>query len=453
MNVTLILPGTMNRSRLLTSTEELSRTLSYVELVFIGTVLAAISVVTVIGNGLVLLSFTLDKKLRTHSNYFLLSLAVSDLLIGAFSMPLFIQYLLIGEWTLGQALCDMWLAQDYMCSVASCLNLLLIGFDRYFSVTSPLRYRARRTGKRVLFMISCVWVISFLMWPPWIYAWQYIEGRRTVPDDDCYVQFLETNFYVTIITSVLDYYMPLSIMLILYYKIWRETKKREKYLAHMEAGSYSECLCPLKELDQKKGAKRFLPCYSRRHAKGNQKVPNSEDAESDLLERVAVNSTGEKTVSGSAISDEEAIALRASDLNTSSEHNTTSSCETVLSKSSSRKLTGVKNDNKAARVLTAILLAFILTTTPYNVLVIVKNLDSTHSIIPVAVWDFFYYFFYINSTLNPVCYALANRNFRRTYWKILSCSWNKKTHTEYSFSNYSDKSLQSSQNVKCTTSL
>ena len=54
--------------------------------------------------------------------------------------------------------------------------------SRYFSVTRPLTYRARRTPRRAGIMIAAAWVISLVMWPPWIYAWPYIEGDRKVPE-------------------------------------------------------------------------------------------------------------------------------------------------------------------------------------------------------------------------------------------------------------------------------
>ena len=52
-------------------------------------------VATVAGNVLVLLAFKKNKKLRTVTNYFLVSLAVSDLLIGLVSMPLYSIYIIV----------------------------------------------------------------------------------------------------------------------------------------------------------------------------------------------------------------------------------------------------------------------------------------------------------------------------------------------------------------------
>ncbi|KAG5895583.1 hypothetical protein JTB14_002345 [Gonioctena quinquepunctata] len=85
-----------------------------------------------------------------------------------------------------------------------------------------------------------------------------------------------------------------------------------------------------------------------------------------------------------------------------------------------------KADKKAAKTLSAILLTFIITWTPYNILVLLKPVTSTSTRLPPQVWDFFYYLCYINSTINPVCYALCNASFRRTYLRILQCKWHNR---------------------------
>lgn len=121
--------------------------------VFIALVSGMLSFITVSGNIMVMVSFKIDKQLQNISNYFLFSLALADFFIGLISMPLFTVYTILGYWPFGRHVCDGWLALDYLASNASVLNLLLISFDRYLSVTRPLTYRAKRTkGKALLFI-------------------------------------------------------------------------------------------------------------------------------------------------------------------------------------------------------------------------------------------------------------------------------------------------------------
>ena len=101
-----------------------------------------------------MVSFKIDKQLQTISNYFLLSLAVADLIIGAFSVPLFTVMLIMEKWPFSSHLCDAWLAIDYLASNASVWNLMMISIDRYFSVTRPLSYRAQRTTMKVKYNLK-----------------------------------------------------------------------------------------------------------------------------------------------------------------------------------------------------------------------------------------------------------------------------------------------------------
>ena len=75
----------------------------------------------------------------------------------------------------GPVVCDVWLSLDYTVSNASVANLLLISFDRYMCVTRPLNYRVRRTPRCAIVMIFAGWVISALLWTPWIIAWPFID--------------------------------------------------------------------------------------------------------------------------------------------------------------------------------------------------------------------------------------------------------------------------------------
>ena len=94
----------------------------------IGISAGLLSVVTIAGNLMVMISFKMDKQLQTISNYFLFSLAVADMIVGLCSMPLFAAYLIHRSWPYGAVLCDAWLSIDYLASQTSVLNLLVIRY-------------------------------------------------------------------------------------------------------------------------------------------------------------------------------------------------------------------------------------------------------------------------------------------------------------------------------------
>ncbi|KAG8564119.1 hypothetical protein GDO81_016329 [Engystomops pustulosus] len=446
-----------------------------------------LSLITVVGNILVLLAFKVNSDLKTVNNYFILSLACADVVIGLVSMNLYTTYIIMGRWALGNISCDLWLALDYVTSNASVMNLLIISFDRYFSITRPLTYRAKRTPKRAAIMIGLAWIISFILWAPAILCWQYIVGERTVEHDACYIQFLSQPI-ITFGTAIAAFYLPVSIMIILYWRIYRETENRSRELAGLQGSETENIVRPLGSVRSgsssgigesvrlsrpqlavprgrrpccfpgKLAASPSIRNYPQHRSNGSwntiedaasaDSLSSSSDGDEHPYEMKSICSAvirlpmvstvvatptpshGSNDTLGRGELENEANGGKREVSRKSSRSLATALPSTVIkakvekTRHAKRKSNSLIKEKKAARTLSAILLAFILTWTPYNIMVLVSTFCK--DCIPKTLWELGYWLCYVNSTVNPMCYALCNRSFRRTFKMLLLCRWDKR---------------------------
>ncbi|XP_078422399.1 muscarinic acetylcholine receptor M2-like [Cetorhinus maximus] len=415
-----------------------------VEVVFIVIVTGSLSLVTIIGNILVIVSIKVNRQLQTINNYFIFNLACADLIIGV-SMNLYTISTLIGYWPLGPVVCDLWLALDYVVSNASSMNLLIISFDRYFCVTKPLSYPVKRTAKVAGMMIAAVWVLSFILWAPAILFWQFIVGEQTVSEGECYIQFF-SNPAVTSGTAIAAFYLPVIIMMILYVQISRASKSRVKEdKKETESSKYTFLPSLVKGKIMKQNnnyisnAPADLP-----HVKitgeimtdncdqGEEKelsnesmsisvVPSNQNEEGTIQESTNVSTTQScfrmdnsklsciKVVSKSHKSDDcgtkTGIVPGASSKDGNGREIREGNKIITMTNTPAKKRKGaVSRETKVTKTILAILLVFIITWSPYNVMVLIDTFCST--CVPNTAWAIGYWIFYINSTVNPACYTL-----------------------------------------------
>ena len=184
-------------------------------------ILAGLAILmTIGGNFVVILSFIIDRNIRVATNFFLASLACSDLLIGMISMPFYTVYLLHQSWPLGEFLCDLWLSCDYTVCLTSIYTVFCITIDRYCSIKRPSQYREWRTDNTVIFIIFLTWILPILVFFTSIFGWQYFVGERTVKHWQCHVQYMEEPLFNTIL-QLCYFWLTMVIMITLYVGIYK----------------------------------------------------------------------------------------------------------------------------------------------------------------------------------------------------------------------------------------
>lgn len=187
-----------------------------VEAIVTGVVLSLVIVITIVGNILVCLAVFLVKKLRRPCNYLLVSLAVSDLCVAILVMPMALLYEILGRWSFGNFMCDLWVSFDVLSCAASILNLCMISVDRYYAITKPLEYGVKRTPKRMILCVSLVWLgAACISLPPLL-----IIGNEHEMNEDGPQCVVCQNFGYQIYATLGSFYIPLTVMIVVYYKIF-----------------------------------------------------------------------------------------------------------------------------------------------------------------------------------------------------------------------------------------
>ncbi|KAL2770250.1 motilin receptor, partial [Daubentonia madagascariensis] len=134
--------------------------------------------VGVCGNVVTVLLIGRYRDMRTTTNLYLGSMAVSDLLI-LLGLPFDLYRLWRSRpWVFGPLLCRLSLYVGEGCTYATLLHMTALSVERYLAICRPLRARVLVTRRRVRALIAALWVVALLSAGPFF----FLVGVEQDPD-------------------------------------------------------------------------------------------------------------------------------------------------------------------------------------------------------------------------------------------------------------------------------
>ncbi|XP_041815283.1 trace amine-associated receptor 1-like [Chelmon rostratus] len=173
--------------------------------VLLSVFLGSLSVVTICGNLLVIISIIYFKQLHTPTNSLILSLAVADLLVGVVVFPFNMEF-----------------------SLSSCVFSENV-FYRYYAVCHPLTYRTKINVHVVVIMIVVSWSVSLLVAIGLVMAG--LDQAKC--QEKCFIDVLLAN----ILGPIFSFYLPVILMLCIYLKIFLVAQRQVRSIQGTKSGA------------------------------------------------------------------------------------------------------------------------------------------------------------------------------------------------------------------------
>lgn len=214
---------------------------------------SCIILIAVGGNGIVCYLVYAYKRMRTVPNYFIVNLALSDIIMAIFCIPFtFVANLMLNYWPFGELLCPAVCYLQIVSVFLSAYTLMAMSVDRYIVIVHP--FRKRITTEYALFIILIIWILSLSIPIPTLFnaRIQYYSNTSG--------QCLETwegndrgRYAYSVIIMVLHYFAPMLVMMFCYttirYHIWLKHNQKDDHnsrrlqLASAKQKVSTNCCC------------------------------------------------------------------------------------------------------------------------------------------------------------------------------------------------------------------
>ena len=184
---------------------------------------------SILGNILVLVAVYRNPRLRKPSNLYIISLAVSDLILSAIAMPFTCVSTMVGNWIFGAKLCWFQASLATMLGTTSLVNISLIAANRLLKVVYPNTHRKLVSVKTILISIASAWCFTGA-----IPVSFYITNVHNVFHPGhivCLFDFSTASYTLIALIGVFEAFMPYQVIFICYLKVWRFVKRHTSQMS------------------------------------------------------------------------------------------------------------------------------------------------------------------------------------------------------------------------------
>ncbi|KAJ8318579.1 hypothetical protein KUTeg_003670 [Tegillarca granosa] len=189
------------------------------------------TLLAIVGNVFVIIVFSKGRRSRTDLRLFLINLAVADLLMAIFCMPITFADTVSGMWIFSEPLCPIVLFIQLLSVVASVSTNVAIGIDRFLGITFPLNVRF--TQERWRLILISIWLFSATLASVqfWV-ARTYETESGSLSCNEIWPSRTYRRIY-TIFILLFTYVIPLIVLTVTYsivgFLLWKRTSPGNRH--------------------------------------------------------------------------------------------------------------------------------------------------------------------------------------------------------------------------------
>uniref|UniRef100_A0A1I7ZP83 G_PROTEIN_RECEP_F1_2 domain-containing protein n=1 Tax=Steinernema glaseri TaxID=37863 RepID=A0A1I7ZP83_9BILA len=375
-----------------------------------------------VGNVLVFLAIGTDRRLQNKTNFSLFSLAIADLLVCVFVMPLWmVTHGRYGAGYVGYKICFTYVYADVFLCTASIVHMSMISLDRYVGLSRPFM-KSRKSWKAIVVQIASIWLLTTVITSP-LAILAYLDEANVFDDEAQACGVFNRGFmlYGSLISFVpslfLSVFTYVQTCKILNDKASLSSQNGHDYFAN--------------------GLRRSRPptrknTHGSRYSYNGVAVHKASSFSYTSLGTPHALSRKPTCVSAfsagqleSALREE---SKKPSPLRAKIDRlrDRTSSVLTIISAKMGRKGSvhsrgseKLASERKATRVLAVVFCTFLVCWCPFFANNIIYAVCAERCAIPEFVSTLFLWLGYVSSTMNPLIYTLFNRRWRVAFRRIL----------------------------------